>query len=159
VKIMVVSDTHGALLQPIINAMKKEENVDVLIHCGDKFKDAELLSKELGIKTLYRVPGNCDFDTKHKSMLFLELQGKYVLITHGHLQHVKDGMEILKKYAEDNHADIVLFGHTHKSFNEWDKNILYFNPGSTILPKEGKASFGIINLLENEITSRLVDII
>jgi len=155
---MVVSDTHGALLNSIIDVLKKEQNVDMLIHCGDKFKDAELLAKELNIQTLHRVPGNCDYDTKNKTLLPLEIEGKYVLVTHGHLFHVKDGLEKLKHYAEENHADIVIFGHTHRSLNQWDNNILYFNPGSTILPKEGRSSYGIIKINNGEVESQIIEL-
>lgn len=158
-KILVVSDTHGALIDSIITTLKKEENIDIFIHCGDKYKDAEKLSEILNINTYYRVPGNCDYDIKNQKMsVILEIEGNRILITHGHMQHVKDGLNKLKKLSRDNHADIVLFGHTHISYNEIINNTLYFNPGSTILPKDGNASYGIININNGEIESKIKSI-
>jgi len=159
VKILVLSDTHGAVLESIVNPMKNEKNIDMMIHCGDKFKDAEKIAELLGIKNIYRVVGNCDYDMQNEStILEIEIEGKHVLITHGHLQNVKDGLEYLKELAEEKCADIVLFGHTHISHEEMDNNVLYFNPGSTILPKIGKASYGVIEILSNKIISKIIRI-
>jgi len=159
VKILVLSDTHGAVFESIVKPMQKEKNIDLMIHCGDKYKDAEKIAGLLGINDFYRVVGNCDFDTPNaNNILDLEIEGKHVLITHGHLQHVKDGMDDLKELAKEKCADIVLFGHTHISHEEMDNNILYFNPGSTILPKSGKASYGIIEILSDEIICKIVNI-
>lgn len=158
-KILVVSDTHGAVFESIVKPLQKEKDIDMMVHCGDKYKDAEKIAGLLGIKHLYRVVGNCDYDMQNEStMLELEIEGKQVLITHGHLQHVKDGLEYLKELAEEKSADIVLFGHTHVSHEEMDNNILYFNPGSTILPKIGKASYGVIEILSNKIISKIIRI-
>ena len=42
--------------------------------------------------------------------------------------------------------------------NEIKDNILYFNPGSTIYPNDAKASFGVIEITEGNINSRIVSI-
>jgi len=156
---LVLSDTHGAIFESIVNPMQNEKNIDMMIHCGDKYKDAEKIAGLLGIKCFYRVAGNCDYDMQNESnMLELEIEGKHVLITHGHLQHVKDGLVHLKELAEEKCADIVLFGHTHISHEEMDNNVLYFNPGSTILPKTGKASYGVIEILKEKTISKIIRI-
>ncbi|NLB34120.1 MAG: hypothetical protein GX818_10250 [Tissierellia bacterium] len=51
-----------------------------------------------------------------------------------------------------------MFGHTHKAMNEIIDNILFFNPGSTIFPKDGKASFGVIEITTETLDSRIVSI-
>jgi putative phosphoesterase len=159
VKILVVSDTHGAIIESVVNPLKAEENVDVLIHCGDKYRDAEKLSQMLRIKRMFRVPGNCDFDFGNKEkILLLDIEGKHLMITHGHIHHVKDGLERLKQYAAEKKVDAVLFGHTHIAHDEVDRGILYFNPGSTILPKFGSASYGILNVTKDGIESRIVNL-
>lgn len=154
-KILVLSDTHGAIFESIISSLKTEKNVDILIHCGDKYKDVPKLAKSLGIKEYYRVVGNCDYGVDGEDTILLDIENKNILVTHGHLQHVKDGLEDLKDLAEETYADIVLYGHTHISHNEIDNNILYFNPGSTILPKDGEASYGVIKILGDKVTSRI----
>jgi len=159
VKILVVSDTHGALFGSIIDHIRNEKNIDVLVHCGDKYKDAEKIASMIGVKHFYRVTGNCDLDIVDGiSFIDVVIEGKRVLITHGHLQQVKDGLEKLKEFAEEKCADIVLFGHTHMSHDEMDNNILYFNPGSTILPKNGKASYGIIEISKDKVTSKIINL-
>lgn len=155
-KILVVSDTHGAIFESIISSLKNEKNVDLLIHCGDKYNDVPKLAEMLNLRDYYRVVGNCDYEIRNgEDMLQLVIENKNVLVTHGHLQHVKDGLDNLKNISQEKHADIVLYGHTHIAHNEIDNNILYFNPGSTILPKAGKASYGVVEISKDKITSRI----
>lgn len=158
-KILVVSDTHGAVFESIAERIKKEKDIDLMIHCGDKFKDAKKLAAMIGIEDYYNVVGNCDYDISGElNMLDLKIEGKHVLITHGHLQNVKDGLDDLQILAEAMNADIVLFGHTHISHDELINNIHYFNPGSTILPKNGKASYGIVEISDGIIKTRIVQL-
>lgn len=158
-KILVVSDTHGAVFESILEPLKNEKDIDFIIHCGDKYKDVEKLSKMIGVKDFYRVTGNCDYNIKNgQNIIEIDMEEKHFLITHGHLQNVKDGLEDLKVLAKKKNADIVLFGHTHISHNDMDGDILYFNPGSTILPKAGKPSYGIIEIDSNSIQSKIVNI-
>jgi len=159
VKILVVSDTHGAIFDSVIQPLRKEKDIDIMIHCGDKYKDAEKLAWLLGIKDFYRVTGNCDYDIQNKKdMLIQEIGGKHVLITHGHLQYVKDDLVYLKQLAEEKHVDIVLYGHTHIAYNESCNEILYFNPGSTIMPKYGKPSYGIIEIIYDKVSSKIINL-
>lgn len=154
---LVLSDTHGAVFESILKPMQQEKNIDLMVHCGDKYKDAQKIAGLLGIKNLYRVVGNCDYDMQNKdNMLNFEIEGKHVLVTHGHFQHVKDGLEILKEVAKEKCADLVLFGHTHIAHEEADNNVIYFNPGSTILPKSGKASYGIIEILSGKVICKII---
>lgn len=158
-KILVVSDTHGAVFESIAERIKEEKDIDLMIHCGDKFRDATKLAALIGVENFYNVVGNCDYDVSGKpNMLELELENKRVLVTHGHLQNVKDGLDDLKILAEAMNADIVLFGHTHISHDELINNIHYFNPGSTILPKNGKASYGIVEITDGIIKTKIVNL-
>ena len=40
-KILVISDSHNVILDSQINDIKREGQFDLLIHCGDKYNDAE----------------------------------------------------------------------------------------------------------------------
>lgn len=158
-KILVVSDTHGIVLESIFGALAGGKDIDVIIHCGDKYNDVEKLSKLVGVKDFFRVVGNCDYDIKNgANLLDFEIENKRILVTHGHLQNVKDGLDNLKSLAKEKCTDIVLFGHTHISHNELENNILYFNPGSPILPKGGKASYGIVEISKDKISSKIVNL-
>lgn len=158
-KILVISDSHNVIIDMQIDDIKKEGKFDLLIHCGDKYNDAEKFAEKLNIETVLNVPGNCDYNILGKEPTIMPLiEGKKFLITHGHLYNVKLNLDRLTEYSKKNKADIVLYGHTHKAHNEIIDNILFFNPGSTIFPKNGRASFGIIEFTEDSFNSRIVNI-
>lgn len=152
-----MSDSHNVILNSQIEDIKKEGVFDLLIYCGDKYNDAEKFAEKLHIEKVLNVPGNCDMSTIGKeSIIIQEIEGKKFIITHGHTHNVKLNLNKLKDYAKKNKADIVLYGHTHKAQNEFIDNILYFNPGSTIFPKDGRASFGVIEITKDSFNSRIV---
>ena len=156
-KILVISDSHNVILNSQIEDIKKEGPFDLLLHCGDKYNDAEKFAERLNIDRILNVPGNCDFgNMSKKSTIIQEIEGKKFLITHGHTHNVKMELKRLKDYAKKNKADIVVYGHTHKAKNEFIDNILYFNPGSTIFPKDGEASFGVIEVTKDSFNSKLI---
>jgi len=156
-KVLVLSDSHGAILDSQINKIQQHGSYDILIHCGDKYKDAQKFADKLNINEIYQVPGNCDFDVNDKELVIAKvIENKNVLITHGHIYNVKENMKKLMKFAKDNNVDAVLYGHTHQSHNEIIDNILFFNPGSTIFPKDGRASFGIIVISDDIIKSSII---
>ncbi|HHZ00978.1 MAG TPA: metallophosphoesterase [Tissierellia bacterium] len=158
-KILVISDSHNVILDSQIEDIKKEGPFDLLIHCGDKYGDAAKFGEKLNIEKILNMPGNCDFDYNFlgsKLSITEEIEGKKFFITHGHMYFVKTDLSKLMAYARKNKIDVVVYGHTHKSQNKFIDNILYFNPGSTVFPKDGKASFGIIEIKEGNINSSIV---
>ncbi|HCS11162.1 MAG TPA: metallophosphoesterase, partial [Clostridiales bacterium] len=113
-KILVMSDSHNVILNSQIEDIKKEGVFDLLIHCGDKYNDAEKFAEKLHIEKVLNVPGNCDMSIIGKeSIIIQEIEGKKFIITHGHTHNVKLNLNKLKDYAKKNKADIVLYGHTH----------------------------------------------
>mgnify|MGYP002411552721 CR=1 FL=1 len=154
-----MSDSHNIILNLQIEDIRKEGPFDLLLHCGDKYNDAEKFAEKLNIDKVLNVPGNCDFNYNiigTKSNIVQEIEGKKFLITHGHTHNVKMDLNRLKDYAKKNKVDIVIYGHTHKAQNEFIDNILFFNPGSTIFPKDNKASFGVIEITKDHFNSRIV---
>lgn len=158
-RILVVSDSHNMVLNSQLEAISSCGSFDILVHCGDKYKDAHKFASKLNIKKVYCVPGNCDIATGDLPLVLTEtIDGKRIIITHGHLHGVKDGMDNIKAYAKEMNADIVLYGHTHCAHSEITDNILFFNPGSTISPKCGDESFGIIEISDNEVKSSIISL-
>jgi len=151
VKVLVISDSHGAVFESHLDEIRSHGDYDILIHCGDKYKDAQKFADKLNIETVYQVPGNCDYDVEKDGILFREIMGRNVLITHGHIHNVKYNLDALKKFAKENNADVALFGHTHDQLTEYMDNILFFNPGSTIFPRRGSGSYGILDFTDNDI--------
>ncbi len=158
-RILVVSDSHNMVLNTQMEKINTYGSFDMLVHCGDKYKDADKFASKLNINNVCRVPGNCDIAPNDLPLILTEIiEGKKIIITHGHLHGVKSGIDRLKEYAEEVNADIVLYGHTHCAHNEIINNILFFNPGSTISPKCGEESFGIIEILNGKIDSKIISL-
>ena len=108
-RVIVCSDSHGSF-EPLQRAAKMFE-ADLVIHLGDHASDAARLSREIEIPVEY-VRGNCDATGAPEEKL-LNLEGKKILITHGHRYHVKSGITELALRMRELDADAALYGHTH----------------------------------------------
>ena len=151
-KIVVFSDTHGKI-NSAIDIINKQ-NPDMIIHLGDFVRDAEdLRSVFTDIKIEY-VAGNNDFYMNVLSEKIISIQNKKILLTHGHNYRIKHGLESIIIKGQQEEVDVVLFGHTHKAYENIENNILYFNPGSLTLPYE-KPSYGLIEIKNNKIYSMI----
>jgi len=139
-KILVVSDSHGRrdTLQRCIDI---NYPFDMIIHCGDGVKDLRGAHVPDGVIIL-AVAGNTDIYSSLDEELFLTeiIEGKNVLITHGHKYNVKSGLHTILQAAGEFRADVVLFGHTHQSHLSGDGPIL-FNPGDF-----STGNYGIISI-------------
>ena len=60
-RILVLSDTHGdnSRAYQVFDKLKKEAPVDLIIHCGDYYKDAIQMSERTGCPMVW-VKGNTD---------------------------------------------------------------------------------------------------
>lgn len=157
-RILVVSDSHNYILDSQIERIKRHGEFDMLIHCGDKYKDAERFANKLDINNIIQVPGNCDFNSNEPLTITKLIEGKKLFITHGHSYNVKANIEKLNEYAKKISADAVIYGHTHCAQNEIIENILFFNPGSTIYPKCGHESFGILEVTTEKIDGAVISL-
>ena len=150
-----MSDTHGNL-ENIRKVMEKHKDIKNVFHLGDGRSDIDLIKEEYKNKTFFRVCGNCDSGATEPVTLVETLEGKKFLLTHGHEFNVKDNLDLLLKEAKKEHADVALFGHTHKPIKKEIDGIILFNPGSlngkTIIFRPGNiierkdCSYGIIKI-------------
>lgn len=147
-KIALVSDTHG-YCKGLADSIKKQ-NAEYILHMGDGVAEAHQLRKETGLPT-FVVAGNNDFATKEKAELFFVLEGIPVWMTHGHRYHVRHSRDQLAEAAMQKEAKIVLYGHTHVFQDETIAGIRLINPGSTTIPRDGEASFAILDLPEGKL--------
>lgn len=149
-EILVFSDSHGRLdrMREVVQRVWAVRPSDAIIFLGDGLRDAERLESELPKIPFYKVRGNCDaffaFDNvESPTERLIELGGKRIFITHGHMLSAKCGCGRLITEAERLGADIVMFGHTHEPISEYimrdgsenpdgkkSKGIYLFNPGS-----------------------------
>lgn len=159
-KILVFSDSHRSSSN-MARAMEDHVNdADCFVHLGDGTAEFLLFRDRYIGKSFTAVAGNYEdymmllSPDKPQSAVVLELEGYRFLLTHGHKFGVQYGTETLLKYAADNMIDVVLFGHTHEKYNEYisgEHPIRLFNPGSISLPRDGEASYGIIDIRGKDI--------
>lgn len=131
-KILVLSDSHGSLRNVQKAVDKYGVNADIIVHCGDAPRgETEWLTEFCKNSTVVCVRGNCDFTTcERKDVELLTVEGKTIMVTHGHLFNAKFGLERLSYAGEERGADIVLFGHTHIPTDETIGKVRLINPGS-----------------------------
>ena len=152
-RIAVVSDSHGGSYHlERFAEFCKAEKIDQVFHLGDVTDDAAYLRRNLEIPVAL-VAGNCDFYSREPRELMLRLFGKRFLLLHGDRHGVKLGYERLSYYAEEQHADCTLFGHTHQAFAGYVGNALLVNPGAL---KNG--SMCVLEITDKDILPHILDI-
>lgn len=151
-KLLVFSDSHRYLDNARNTIKKIGDKVHCVIHLGDHEDDVKELEVEFPNLSFYYVKGNNDFGGSAAFEQMLTFKEKIFLLTHGHKQQVHWSYTNICYWAQEQGADVVLFGHTHIPCNEKQGDILLFNPGSISLPRSThNPTFGIIDISENGI--------
>lgn len=144
----VLADSHGQV--PDYNVLSdKLSRVDMLIHCGDGYRDGQDIAYYLN-KPITQVLGNNDFcDGKHEEIV--DVPGHRIFVAHGHDHRVRGGSrDILASAAAYRNADIACFGHTHMYEYTIVNNIYIFNPGNlTPTQRQREGTIGFIRLHDN----------
>ena len=157
-KILVLSDTHGKL-DKVYQVFRKLNNIDMIIHCGDKVRDAETLEDTLGIPVV-GVKGNCDgcsVSEQGKSWKLVDTPYGKIFVTHGHLEGVSFDVSKLLYKAEELGCVAACFGHTHVAVCEDYDGIMLINPGSLSQPRDGSSgSYVIIHSTEEDFYANIV---
>ena len=150
-KVLIFSDSHTDVMT--MCSMAEKEEPDAIVHLGDHYTDALALREMVPGIPLYCVPGNTDRESADKYEEIVELCGKRILLTHGHIQETstdRNGIRNLLIYgAEEKGADIILFGHTHEPFVNWRNGVWIMNPGRIgrkSLKKYVSGTYGIMYL-------------
>jgi len=155
-KVGVISDSHGD-----INAVKKAiesmGKVDIIVHLGDFYKDAQKVSQETGKNIIY-VKGNCDFSSTVECDRIINVENKKVLCTHGHNYNVKHDYTTLYFKALEDNVDLVLFGHTHFPEVFENNNIMFVNPGSLSRPRGLSRTFAVVDFFKGLIVPNLIEL-
>jgi putative phosphoesterase len=132
-KIGVISDTHNHLEREVTRWFS---GVDHILHAGDVGLP-KIIHELEAIAPVTAVMGNTDDPAFAYPMTeLLELAGRRFLLHHIVNPYAPD--DSLKQRIQSARAEIVVFGHTHKPFNQVIGGILFFNPGYA-----GKQRFGL----------------
>lgn len=158
---VIISDTHGALQRSEL-ALRQLEPFDLLIHTGDHWTDGRWLANLFSVP-LKAVAGNCD-GSDHPPRLSFEWSGLRFYLSHGHLQGVRQSINPLVAEAQQHHANLVIYGHTHCSHMESVGSLTVFNPGSVgeprgslVLPYYDQPTIGAIDI-EDRAVLKLISI-
>ncbi|OPX92362.1 metallophosphoesterase [Pelotomaculum sp. PtaB.Bin117] len=146
-RLAVFSDSHGRLTFAF-QALRSAGPVDLILHAGDHCSDGLKLGAETGIP-VKAVRGNCDYGLDGLAEEIVELSGRRILLTHGHLAGVKQPSSRgnLLAAARENGVEAVIFGHTHVAVFEHEGGVLLFNPGSIARPlDQERPSYGILEI-------------
>lgn len=117
-RIGIISDTHGLLREEVKEILKK---CNYIIHGGDINKQGVIDELE-EIAPLYIVRGNNDKEwAEHlPNELRFEIEGVRFYMVH------------IKKFVPKDlkNVDVIVFGHSHKYFEEMKDGVMWLNPGS-----------------------------
>lgn len=107
------------------------EEPDLVFFLGDGERDADALAQRYPLLPVNSVRGNCDLCSSVPLKLCIPLGGHRIFAAHGHYFDVKHDPELLAlRYAAKlEQADIVLFGHTHRAYQDERGGMLLLNPG------------------------------
>jgi uncharacterized protein len=154
-KVLILSDSHGLTTELLHIKEKHEDEVDILLHCGD----SELRADNPALEGFIVVRGNCDIDEDFPEDSVQTVGNRRMMITHGHLYRVKSSLTSLSYRAQELNAQIVCFGHSHILGAEMLNGILFLNPGSIRLPRQRKEkTYCILELLDDKIILNVYDI-
>jgi uncharacterized protein len=145
-KIGVISDTHN-FFDPKIPRLFA--GVEHILHAGD-IGSAFIKHQLDQIAPVTAVAGNTDSMLVFNETEVFELGRRKFL-----LQHIVDPrtpVELLQHRIIHEKPDVVVFGHTHKPFNEMIHGILYFNPGYAGDTRPGiERTIAILHFVRHEI--------
>jgi hypothetical protein len=131
-KIGIISDTHNYFDPQIPDLFKGVEHI---IHAGD-VGTTEILTALEQIAPVTAVYGNTDSMLPLKEIEVFELGRHKFLLQHIVQPHTP--AVLLSDRVQREKPNTIVFGHTHKPFNQTIGGIWYFNPGYA-----GKTRFGM----------------
>ncbi|MFR9189453.1 MAG: metallophosphoesterase family protein [Anaerotruncus massiliensis (ex Togo et al. 2019)] len=150
-RLIVTSDTHRDFhsLRRLVEMHRA--SADIFIHLGDGAQELEQAIALYPDCKWLSVRGNCDFGTSATLAGCFSCGPAKIFYTHGHMYSVKYGLDDLVAAAADIEANVLLFGHTHVPFVGYQRGMHLLNPGSLGLPRDGKSTYGVVDVTETDI--------
>ncbi len=150
-KIGLLSDTHG-FLDPRLPRIFR--GVEHILHAGDIGPD-HLIAQLESIAPVTAVLGNTDCSALFRLTATIALGGRKFLVQHIVAPHALTN-ELQGRLARER-PHVVVFGHTHQSFNEMINGVWFLNPGYAGKPKPDAARS--VALLEGDAKEMRVEFI
>lgn len=153
-RIGVISDTHGLFDESIRSIF---DGVEAIIHAGDIGK-LEVIKRLEEIARVLAVEGNNDSFGNFPNERLEELAGRRVMIRHifGELHQLREGD---RRMVEEIQPDVIVFGHSHRPYQQVLGRTLLLNPGSAgprrfSLPR----TVGILSLEPSVAEARIINL-
>ncbi len=139
--------------EPLLEVLKK--NIDYIFHAGDW--TAQSVYEELKTYApLFGVRGNVDKENWSNTLpekVLVDMEDIKIAMVHGHLGKGRSTPERAYRECEADHADLIIFGHSHIPFYEQKGSTILFNPGSpTDKRRQKQFSYGIAVIDQSTIT-------
>ena len=150
-KILVLSDSHGNLVN-MIRAVERE-SPRMIFHLGDCWRDGQKLHGRFPRIPFEQVPGNCDFHSQEPAERLVVVEGRRILLCHGHTLGVKSSLISAGYAAEEQDLDALLFGHTHRPLVDRRGKALFLNPGSI---GDFNPFYGLLTVEDGKVDARTV---
>ncbi|MFH1652906.1 MAG: metallophosphoesterase [Pseudomonadota bacterium] len=156
-KIIAISDTHmpttvKSIPPEIVSILK---GADIVVHAGD-FASLEAYDEFNSLFNLRAVAGNMDsYELKSvlPERLIFEEEGVRVGVIHGWGSPKQTIENVYSSFIDDD-VDLIIFGHTHSTYNDVRGSVLLFNPGSLFDKRFASAnSYGEIVVSKGRIES------
>jgi len=120
----LIADTHGLVRPEVFEAL---EGVELILHAGDVGGQHVLIELQ-SIAPVHAVLGNTDppGEPGLRSWVSLRLEDVTIHVSHGHELGSPTPERLLARYD----ADVIVYGHTHRSLIERSGSRLVVNPGA-----------------------------
>ena len=149
---VAVSDSHGRSAG-LLRAAELFPEAELLLHLGDGFSDLQQLQRQYPERTIAGVRGNCDMASSLPPVGEYEAQGVRIFYTHGHLYGVKSGQYTIVCAAREKKAQVLLYGHTHQAFTDYEDGLYMMNPGSL---NSWEPTYGTLDITPQGIVTNVV---
>jgi len=177
----IIADTHiphrlKAVPQAVFEIFHK---VELILHAGD-IVDPRILDDLASLATVKAVRGNVHLvdrtlDPQLPKAERLHILGHHIVLAHGHGSFLRGSLERVRYWLSQDRdevnqriakwcletypeADIIIFGHSHRAYNQRFGQRLLFNPGA-VCPTEGEIpSVGLLTIERGKASAQLVEL-
>ncbi len=142
-KLLVISDTHGRIIEAenLINSLS---GIDCVVHLGDYQRDGLKLESKCGVPVI-ALKGNTDGSFSNEGYRIVDTEYGKLYLSHGHMEAVKRGPENILYKAFSLGCKAALYGHTHVPEYRNLGEIYLLNPGSLAFPRGNRpGSYAVI---------------
>jgi putative phosphoesterase len=150
----LISDTHGQLRSSVHNALA---GVEMILHAGD-VGGHEIIEELKLIAPVKAVGGNTDPDDDPSlpPAVTLAIGGVMIHVSHGNELGTPTPQKLFAVYA----ADVIVFGHTHRSIVMRAGTRLAVNPGAAGPARfDVKPSVAVLTIVEGQAEVEIIDLV